>query len=63
MTGYDAIEYARANGLTLEKYTDPVEEARSGLTPDEAEEIAKEDPSLIYIIVSPKDAEDMQSPA
>ena len=47
--GYEAIEYAEANGLTLSKYNDPIEDAREGLTPDEARKIAREDPRLIYI--------------
>ena len=49
LTGQDAIAYAEAHGLTLRKYADPIEGARSGLTPDEAEDVAREDPSLIYI--------------
>lgn len=52
LTGYKAIEYAEANSLTLSKYTDPVEEAREGLTVDEARKIAREDPSLIYVEIS-----------
>lgn len=49
LTGYDAIEYAERAGLTLSKYADPTEAARDSLTPDEAREIAAEDPSLIYV--------------
>lgn len=49
LTGYDAIEYAEDHGLLLNKYTDPTEEAREGLTPDEAKEIAREDDGLIWI--------------
>lgn len=49
LTGKEAIEFAEANDLTLNKYTDPSEEARQGVTPEEAREIAKEDPELIYI--------------
>jgi hypothetical protein len=49
LSGFEAIEYAEANGLTLSKYNDPIEEAREGLTPDEARKIAREDPSLIHI--------------
>jgi len=51
LTGYDAIEYARAEGLKLNKYSDPTEGAREGLTPEEAAEIAWEDPSLIWLEV------------
>ena len=49
LTGYEAINYAEANGLTLSKYNDPIEDAREGLTPDEARNIALEDPTLIYV--------------
>ena len=49
LTGAEAIEHAEAHNLTLSKYTDPTEEARDGLTPDEAREIAMEDPELIYV--------------
>lgn len=51
LTGKDAIDYAADNGLSLNKYTDPTEEARSGLTVEEALEIAAEDPSLIWLDV------------
>lgn len=51
LTGYDAIDYARAEGLKLNKYADPTEGPRQGLTPEEAEEIAHEDPSLIWLEV------------
>ena len=49
LTGREAIEYADANGLTLNKYEDPTEEARTGLTVTEANKIAREDASLIWI--------------
>jgi hypothetical protein len=51
LKGHDAIEAVdsgRASG-ELCKYTDPTEEARSGLSVEEARAIAKEDPSLIYV--------------
>jgi len=51
LTGTEAIDYARENDLTLNKYADPTEDGRSGLTPEEAEEVATEDPSLIWIEV------------
>jgi hypothetical protein len=51
LKGNDAIEYAREHDLTLCKYNDPTEDAREDLTPEEAEKIALEDPSLIYIEV------------
>lgn len=49
LTGHEAIEHATKHGLTLSKYADPVDDARNGLTVEEAEEIADEDPSLIWI--------------
>lgn len=51
LTGYEAINYAEANGLTLNKYNDPIEDAREGLSVDEARKVAAEDPSLIYMSV------------
>ena len=54
LTGRKAIAYAEEHGLLLCKYTDPVEEAREGLTPDEAREIIREasgDCSLIYLVL------------
>lgn len=52
LTGIEAIEYAAANSMTLSKYTDPTEESREGLSVEEAREVAKEDPSLIYLEIS-----------
>lgn len=49
LTGRPAIEYAEQHGLLLNKYTDPIEEAREGLTPAEARAVAAEDPALIWI--------------
>ena len=49
LTGYEAIEYARANGLALSKYSDPTEGYRTGLSLDEAEDVAREDPGLIHV--------------
>ena len=51
ITGYDAIDYAEEHGLSLSKHADPTEDAREGLTPEEAREVAAEDPSLIYVQV------------
>lgn len=51
ITGLEAIEVAEALGVLLCKYGDPIEESRSGLTPDEARDIARQDPSLIYLQV------------
>ena len=49
LKGYEAIAWAEAHDLTLSKYNDPIEDAREGLTPDEARRIAGEDPALIYL--------------
>jgi hypothetical protein len=49
LEGFAAIEYAEAHGLTLDKYNDPTEEAREGLSPDEARAVAREDARLIYL--------------
>ena len=49
LTGHAAIDYAAVRGLVLSKYTDPTDEARDGLTVAEAREIARVDPSLVYL--------------
>ncbi len=49
--GNAAIEMAVEKGLTLNKYADPTEGARSGLSVEEARELAKQDPSLVYLTV------------
>lgn len=38
-----------ARGVTLNKFADPLEGARENLSFEEAEEIAKEDPGLIWL--------------
>jgi len=48
--GTEAIELAEAAGLQLHKHADPTEGARE-LSLDEAREVAKEDPSLVYVAV------------
>lgn len=48
-TGYEAIGIAEAGGLTLNKYADPTEDAREGLTVEEAKLVASEDPLLIWM--------------
>lgn len=35
LTGHDAIRYAAATASALNKYADPIEGARSGLTVDD----------------------------
>ena len=49
ITGREAIEYAEANGLKLNKYADPIEGARDDVLPEDAYEICNEDPTLIWI--------------
>ena len=48
LTGREAIDYAAAHDLMLRKYTDPTEQARL-VTVDEAREIAREDPELVWV--------------
>jgi hypothetical protein len=49
LKGHEAIEYAERHGVTLNKYADPTEGAREGLTVEEARDVASEDPSLIHL--------------
>lgn len=51
LTGFDAIDHADENGLTLSKHADPVEGAREGVSVEDAREVAAEDPSLIFLTV------------
>jgi hypothetical protein len=48
-TGREAIEFARSRGRSLSKFADPTEDARQGLSIEEAERIAEVDPKLIYL--------------
>ena len=49
LTGIKAIEAKEKNAaVVLCNYNDPTEDARENLTAQEAREISKEDPSLIY---------------
>jgi hypothetical protein len=43
------MDDAHCDRRLLHKYEDPCDEARAGLTVAEAEEIAKVDPSLIFV--------------
>ena len=54
LSGREAIEYAREHGTTLNKYADPTEDARDDLTPDEAEDVLREDPGLLYADTIPQ---------
>lgn len=49
LEGWEAIKYAEEHGLSLRKYSDPTEDAREDLTPDEARAVAREDPRLVWI--------------
>ena len=49
LTGYAALAHAEAEGLTLRKYADPTEGERTGITIDEAYEIAAQDAGLLWI--------------
>jgi len=57
LRGREAIAWAAANGrTTVYKYADPVDGARR-VSLSEAEEIAKEDPSLIRVAIQEKQNE------
>lgn len=60
ITGNAAIEVAESKGLTLSKYADPTEGARSGLSVEEAREIAKEDSSLVYVEIEQSSDSDLE---
>jgi hypothetical protein len=49
LTGFDAIEYAEKEGLTLHKAADSIDEAADGLSIAEAEAIADVDADLIWL--------------
>jgi hypothetical protein len=51
LTGFEAIEYAELQGLTLNKHPDSISGPRVGLNIAEAEAIASEDPELIWLEV------------
>lgn len=50
ITGHDAIDLAVRDGLTIRKFADPTEGARE-ISVSEAETIAQEDSSLVYVEV------------
>jgi hypothetical protein len=56
LAGFDAIEFARRQGLTLNKHPDAAQGPREGLTVAEAEAIASEDPALIWLDVDEDDS-------
>ncbi|MCC6419495.1 MAG: hypothetical protein IT429_14780 [Gemmataceae bacterium] len=51
LIGFDAIQFAEQEGLALNKEADHIDPACSGLTVAEAEAIASEDASLIWLEV------------
>jgi len=51
LSGFDAIEYAEKEGLTLNKSADSIDDGASDLTIAEAEAIADDHPELIWVDV------------
>ena len=49
LSGTDAIDFAERTSKLLNKYSDPIEGPRHGVTVDEARDIAREDRSLVWI--------------
>lgn len=45
----EALAVAAERGLTIGAYNSPIATARTGLTVDEAADIAAADPSLVYV--------------
>jgi hypothetical protein len=52
LTGFDAIEYAEKEGLTLHKAADSIDDGAEALTIAEAEAIADDNPDLIWLDVA-----------
>jgi hypothetical protein len=51
LTGHEAIYFKQHNPeAVLCKFADPTQDAREDLSTEEAEDIAMEDPNLIYIV-------------
>ena len=55
LTGFDAIEYAEKEGLTLHKAAGKIDSGAEGLSVAEAEAIADDDPESIWLDVSAED--------
>ena len=49
LSSEDAIADAADDGRSINKYADPIEGARFGLTAEEADEVAASDPSLLWV--------------
>ncbi|HEX3869754.1 MAG TPA: hypothetical protein VHV77_04930 [Pirellulales bacterium] len=52
LVGFDAIEFAEKEGLTLHKQADHIDNGASGLSVAEAEAIATDNPDLIWLEVA-----------
>jgi len=55
LTGFDAIEYAEKEGIALHKAPDSIDNGAEALTVAEAEDIADDDPELIWLDVPDDD--------
>jgi hypothetical protein len=55
LSGFDAIEYAEKEGLTLNKSADSIDDGAAGLSIAEAEAIADDRPELIWLDVTEDD--------
>ncbi|HEY2838056.1 MAG TPA: hypothetical protein VGJ26_02825 [Pirellulales bacterium] len=55
LIGFEAIEFADQEGLTLNKAADAIDGAANGLNVAEAEAIAVDRPELIWLEVSEAD--------
>ena len=49
LTGFEAIEFAEKEGLTLNKAGDPIDGPVQGLTIAEAEALAANDPASVWL--------------
>jgi hypothetical protein len=55
ITGFEAIEFAELEGMTLNKAADHIDGPAVGLSPAEAEAIAADRPELIWLETSETD--------
>lgn len=55
LTGFEAIEFAEKEGLTLSKKGDSIDDAVHGLSIAEAEAIASDDPDSIWLEIPDED--------
>ncbi len=53
ITGHEALRLAKRDNLTLRCHANPVDPEDREVTASEAEDILREDPSLIYVTVEP----------